>query len=41
VVDGEHNATGVGAADGVTSRRHDMQAIYMTIAKEGGGQCAQ
>jgi hypothetical protein len=40
-VDGEHNAVSVVAAEAVTSRAYDMQAIYDTIAKEDGGRCAQ
>jgi hypothetical protein len=38
-VDGEYNAVSVWVADRVTSHRYDMQAIYDTIAKEGGGRC--
>jgi hypothetical protein len=40
-VNGEFNAVSVVAADAITSRTYDMQAIYDTIAKEGGGRCAQ
>lgn len=40
-VDGEYNAVSVWVADRVTSHRYDMQAIYDTIAKEGGGRCEQ
>ena len=40
-VNGEYNAASVVAANRVTSRRYDMQAIYDTIAKEGSGRCAQ
>lgn len=38
-VDGEYNAVSVWVADRVTSHRYDMQAMYDTIAKEGGGRC--
>jgi len=40
-VDGEYNAVSVWVAERVTSHRYDMQAIYDTIAKEGGGRCQQ
>jgi hypothetical protein len=39
-VNGEYNAVSVWVAERVTSHRYDMQAIYDTIAKEGGGRCA-
>jgi hypothetical protein len=39
-VEGEQRSATV-AADGVTSRRYDLRAIYDTIAKEGGGHCAR
>jgi hypothetical protein len=38
-VNGEYNAASVVAADRVMSNHYDMQAIYDTIAKEGGGRC--
>jgi hypothetical protein len=38
-VNGEYNAASVVAASGATSRRYDIQAIYDTITKEGGGRC--
>jgi len=41
VVDGEYNAVHVVAAEGITSRRYDLQAMYDTIAKEGSGRCEQ
>jgi hypothetical protein len=40
-VNGEYNAVSVWVADRVTSQHYDMQAIYDTIAKEGGGRCKQ
>ena len=40
-VNGEYYPVNVVAAEGVTSRRYDLQAIYATIAKEGGGRCPQ
>jgi len=38
-VNGEYNAVSASVADRVTSRGYDMQAIYETIAQEGGGRC--
>ena len=38
-VDGEYNSVSVWVAERLTSHRYDMQAIYDTIAKEGGGRC--
>jgi hypothetical protein len=40
-VNGEYNQVTVWVAERVTSHRYDMQAIYDTIAKEGGGRCEQ
>jgi hypothetical protein len=41
LVEAEHNAGRVSAAQGITSRHYDMQAIYDTIATEGWGRCKQ
>lgn len=38
-VTGEYGTASVVAANLVTSRRYDMQAIYDTIGKEGGRRC--
>lgn len=38
---GEYTAVSVWVAERVTSQRYDMQAMYDTIAKEGGGRCEQ
>jgi len=38
-VSGEYSAVSRVAAEGVTAGHYDMQAIYETIAKEGGGRC--
>ena len=40
-VNGEYNAVSMWVAERVTSNHYDMQAIYDTIAKEGGGRCEQ
>jgi hypothetical protein len=40
-VNGEYNGQSVWVAEGVTSNHYDMQAMYDTIAKEGGGRCEQ
>jgi hypothetical protein len=40
-VNGEYTATSVWVAERITSHRYDMQAIYDSIAKEGGGRCQQ
>ena len=40
-VNGEYNAVNVYAGEYSISRGYDMQAIYETVAREGGGRCPQ